>query len=348
MSIKDRIEARWYADSPGPLALLTPLEWLFKKISRNKKAKDQLSAHVSPVPVVVVGNLSVGGTGKTPVIISLAKQLAARGLNVGIVSRGYGRSLTEPHSLNPNSTPAEAGDEPIEIFEATRCPMVVAQDRALAIQLLNKNHKLDVILSDDGMQHYRMGRHAEVLVVSEALGFGNGHCLPVGPLRESTTRLNNVDFVLINKAVSQPHTSKHSSLRVLEGKANTYEFTVQPVIWRNVVTDAERPLDSFQQGKQKAYAGIGQPEKFFSTLENLGVVFEAKAKTDHANYSALDFNDTDVDHYLMTAKDAVKCKNLAPANSWYLQVDTQLPVGFVDSLLKSLNLADSTHPPKSH
>lgn len=336
MRLQQAIERRWYASSPGILSLLLPLEYVFKALSRRRKGKylTQLGksspeqASFSHLPVIVIGNLSVGGTGKTPVIIALTRLLQSQGLKVGVVSRGYGRKTTDLHHLSESSTPTEAGDEPLEIMQRCYCDVVVAKERVLAVEYLVKHCKPDVILSDDGLQHYAMARQMEIVVANVNQGFGNGHCLPVGPLREPINRLQDVDFLLING-----NEREHPSLKGLPHMKRS-AFTVAPAAWVNVVNGEREALDFQPDQPTQAYAGIGQPEKFFSTLRSLGIEAECSAKLDHAKFEQSDFNDTSVKTFVMTAKDAVKCKAIAPNNAWYLEVNAELNSEFEAAFLE--------------
>jgi len=333
--LKNAIEKRWYADSPGMLNVLLPFEVLFRWAASRRRAQATRQNTVEAAPVVVIGNLSVGGTGKTPVIVALVTLLEKQNLNVAVVSRGYGRSSTELHHLNAESTAAEAGDEPIEIFQRCACDVVVHEKRNLAVDYVQQKLKPDVILSDDGLQHYAMPRDVEIVVVSRSLGFGNQHCLPVGPLREPLSRLNSVDFVLINNASNTSTAREHPSLASVDQNLS-HMFSVQPVAWVNVHSGQRQTLE-FKPGKNVcAYAGIGQPSKFFSELEKLGLATTQFAKDDHASYQLADFDSTKFDAYVMTAKDAVKCRGLAPENTWYLEVEAGLPSLFTAQLLRKL------------
>lgn len=336
MGLKTLVEKCWYANSPKVLIALAPLEYLFKKLSSRRKAKHSMRAPRAPKPVIIVGNIVVGGTGKTPVIIALARLLIAQGIRPGIISRGYGRTSEALHIVGPKSTPALAGDEPLEIYQATKCPIVVSEDRNFAVEVLVKSADIDIVLSDDGLQHYNLTRQMEIAVFNQFHGAGNGHCLPVGPLRESVSRLHSVNFVLINQ--SPPD---HSSLRDIREHVHN-DFSVEPVSWVNVRTGEERALNELlPELKDKnlcAVAGIGQPEKFFNSLSSLGLSFTKSAKVDHANYSREDFKESKFDGFLMTAKDAVKCKEIAPDNSWFLKVEALLPDEFKQMFLEDVQL----------
>jgi len=327
MGLKTLIEACWYGKNPSILYPLVPLEYIFKRLASRRKKKLSKSSQSATVPVIVVGNIVVGGTGKTPVLIALAKILIDQGLHVGVISRGYGRSAESLHIVSPLSTPNLAGDEPIEIFRATGCPVVVSEDRSFALSVLLKSGEFDVVLSDDGLQHYALSRQLEIAVFNQFHGIGNGHCLPLGPLREPVARLDTVNFILINKSATE-----HASIKELRKHVHS-DFEVTPVSWVNVKTLEQRSLEQFSQSvknkRMLALAGIGQPKKFFNTLSALQLEFNQRAKKDHAYFSESDFPTEHFDVFVMTAKDAVKCRDLAPENSWYLNVQADFPDEFV-------------------
>ncbi len=334
MGLKKLIEACWYGQSPGILYPLLPLELLFKRLSAKRKQKLESEREALTVPVVVIGNIVVGGTGKTPVLIAIAQFLKSQGLRPGVISRGYGRASKSLHIVSPASTPDLAGDEPLEIFQATACTVVVSEDRNFALSILQQSADIDVVLSDDGMQHYGLNRHLEVAIFNQFHGLGNSHCLPLGPLREPPSRLDTINFILINQA-----TYSHPSLKSI-GDHFCTEFRIAPVKWVHVNTGQEKPLNSLVKelkGKKVcAVAGLGQPKKFFTTLSELGISFTKKIKKDHAYYRASDFNSGKYHTYLMTAKDAVKCKGLAPKNSWFLQVEAVLTNEFKSEFMFDL------------
>ncbi len=329
MSLQAQIEKRWYAASPGILIGLAPLAWLFTLLARRRRQHAESTRTRLAVPVVVVGNINIGGTGKTPVLVALVQHLQRQQKRVGVVSRGYGRTRSGLALAHSSSTASDIGDEPLEIFTATNCPLAVAETRREAIDGLLAAHELDVILSDDGLQHYPMYRDVEIAVVGKEQGFGNGWCLPVGPLREPIDRLSECDFVLVNSGVGASRaTAAHESLRAIPtGKAS--EFFIEACAWVNVRSGARRELTEFTETSIVAYAGLGQPKKFFDTLTYLGVEAEFRAKPDHYVYDADAFSDADVDLYLMTAKDAVKCRDIAPDNAWYLHIQARLAPDFL-------------------
>lgn len=319
MSLGERLVRAWYQGHPA-LGLLAPLEALYRRVARRKRERFLAglgSIQRAPVPVIVVGNLTVGGTGKTPMILWLIGHLRARGLKVGVVSRGYGATPPSlPWRVRASDTAAVAGDEPLLIVQRTGVALVTDPDRGRAVERLLAEESLDVILSDDGLQHYRLARDLELVMVDAARGFGNGRCLPAGPLREPLERLAEVDAVIHNGAAVDP--------------ADGFGLTLQPSALVNLRSGETRPLDFFPPGQRlHALAGIGNPGRFFATLEGLHWQPLPHAFADHATYSAADLTFTPALPLVMTEKDAVKCRSFAAADWWYLAVDAQPSAAFV-------------------
>ncbi len=313
----------WYRGHPL-LWLLLPLTLVFCLLRNCRRLAYRLgwlSSFGVDVPVVVVGNITVGGSGKTPLVIALCEQLQARGERPGVVSRGYGGRLTETgrdvvHQLGRQDSPMAVGDEPWMIFQRTGCPVVVGRDRAAAVEHLLANNDCTVVVSDDGLQHYRMRRNLEIVVVDAGRLLGNGLCLPAGPLRESVDRLSSVDLVVYNGRVTQP-------LAMTDADAC---YTLEPMPLVNLQSGEERPLPSFAGSKVLAVAGIGHPQRFFDLLERHGIEVDACACRDHH-----DFRDDEIRRWarktvIMTEKDAVKCRSRVRAMQtgfdeiWYLPV----------------------------
>ncbi|MBC9251352.1 tetraacyldisaccharide 4'-kinase [Pseudomonas alcaligenes] len=326
MAFSDRLLAAWYRGHPA-LGLLRPLEWLYRRVVQGKRQAflaGQGDIFRSPVPVLVVGNITVGGTGKTPLILWLIEHCRARGLRVGVVSRGYGATPAQlPWRVRSEDAAAVAGDEPLLIVQRTGVPLMIDPQRARAVQALLKQEALDLILCDDGLQHYRLARDLELVLIDVARGLGNRRCLPAGPLREPAERLDTVDAVLFNGAAGDS----------TEG----YAFNLQPSVLVNLRSGARLPLTHFPAGQAvHAVAGIGNPQRFFNTLEALHWQVLAHPFADHATFTpaALDFGD-DLP-LLMTEKDAVKCRSFAAEHWWYLAVDAQPSPAFVDWLDRQL------------
>lgn len=270
----------------------------------------------APVPVAVVGNITVGGTGKTPLVIWLVLQLQQRGLHVGVVSRGYGgKASSYPHILTPTTTAQEAGDEPTLIAKTTGAPVAVSPSRPDAVKALLSSHPLDIIISDDGLQHHALGRDLEIVVVDTERRFGNGYLLPAGPLRESKKRLQKVDAVVFNGAGVS--TDKYNK--------NTFNMHLKPKKAVNLKTGEQ--VEPKTLSSVIVMAGIGHPPRFFCTVRNCGI-FPLKeiAFADHQHYtlSSLSVLAQPDQSLLMTEKDAVKCLPFAQENWWFLPVDAVL------------------------
>ena len=306
--------------------LLLPLSWLYGAVTALIRASYSLgwrSAWRSPVPVVIVGNLTAGGNGKTPVVIWLVEQLQLRGYRVGVVSRGYGgKSDVYPLLLSNATSTAQAGDEPVLIHQRTQAPVAVSPKRSEAIKALLKAHALDFIITDDGLQHYALQRDFELVVIDGVRRFGNGWWLPAGPMRERAGRLRSVDAVITNGGI-----------------AATGEIPMQLVARQavNLVTGERLPAQQLQH--VVAMAGIGHPPRFFATLNMLGIEPKSEyAFADHQDYSLAQLSPltSGPQTLLMTEKDAVKCRAFAQPNWWYLPVDAQLPPDQAEQLLLNI------------
>lgn len=353
---------RWYA------WCLLPLSWLYTAVAALHARWHIKRRTPLAVPVVVVGNITTGGTGKTPVLIALAKSLTQKHVKVGIVSRGYGSEAPYyPYTVAVDDAPKVSGDEPLLIARETHCPVVIGRDRVAAAEQLIANHSVDIILSDDGLQHHRLPRQIEIVVVDGDRGLGNHLCLPAGPLREPARRLTRVDWVLINRTtigstpVEKPVRADVAVGEEQQGRERGYtdssggdnprlpvDVRLQATAWRHVQTQALYPLiplpwlEAEQDNAQnppsiRAVAGIGHPERFFNTLGQLGLQCETLAFDDHHNYSAEDFIGWQDDIVLMTEKDAVKYHALSqqqalPTRCWSLVVDIALPQALIDQV----------------
>lgn len=315
----------WSGESPL-WRLLLPLSWLYGLVSGAIRLCYRLGlkrAWRAGVPVVVVGNLTAGGNGKTPVVIWLVEQLQRRGLRVGVVSRGYGgKAASYPLLLNSETTTAEAGDEPVLIFQRTGAPVAVSPDRAEAVSAILANHSVNIIVTDDGLQHYRLARDVEIVVVDGVRRFGNGWWLPAGPMRERVSRLKTVDAVITNGGI--PH-------------AGEIPMRLEPGLAVNLRTGERR--DVAQLSNVVAMAGIGHPPRFFATLEACGVhPQKCVPLADHQTLTAADVNAllSKAQTLVMTEKDAVKCRAFAEDNWWYLPVDAHLSGTEPEALLEKL------------
>ncbi|MBV8495278.1 MAG: tetraacyldisaccharide 4'-kinase [Gammaproteobacteria bacterium] len=265
-------------------------------------------------PVVVVGNLTVGGTGKTPLVIWLARVLEAEGLKVGIVSRGYGRKGGEVRAVEPGASWREVGDEAIILARRSACPTVVAADRVAGARALVARG-VEVILADDGLQHLRLARDCAVVVIDGARGFGNGRLLPAGPLREPVIALGRADAVVVNG--ERAHASLGGALRAQQALA----MRLAPgAAVRLDGGDRDRPLASFRGARVHAVAGIGNPERFFRDLRSAGIEVLEHPFPDHHPFAAAELSFADELPVLMTEKDAVKCAGFANPRLWYVPV----------------------------
>lgn len=322
MKFADRIVQAWYEGHAG-LVALWPLEKLYSTVIRRKRKRflrGELDSYRAPVPVIIVGNITVGGTGKTPLILWLIEFCRSKGLRVGVVSRGYGGEPPRwPWLVQASDDASLVGDEPCLLVRRTGVPLVIDPQRPNAVRHLLAEHEVDVVLCDDGLQHYQLARDLELVLVDASRGLGNQRCLPAGPLREPVERLQSVDAVLFNGAK--------------QDSAHGFAMSLEPTQLINVQTGESQPLSYFPAGQQvHAVAGIGHPQRFFNTLEQLCWRPIAHAFADHAQYRAEDLNFADELPVLMTEKDAVKCQSFAQPNWWYVAVDAQPSLQFAQWL----------------
>ena len=334
------VEKRWYG-KPGILLALLPLEYLFRSIAKQriKQRGSRVSSGELPgcsennVPVIVVGNLSVGGTGKTPFIIALIRAFTHLGYRPGVISKGYGRRSTQTMIVNDQSTPDDAGDEPVLIYKETSAPVVVGSDRnTSALTLLSKTD-CNLIFTDDGLQDYSFRRDIELVVVDANRAFGNRHLLPVGPLREPLERLHSVDLVVLNgNEQSVAQVKQLASIRQLDGE-RVQQVSIKPLYLTNLKTREKLPLEQLSQlSNIAAVAGLGNPEKFFRTLAALGATFQKKIFPDHYRFQPADFDSLKNNTVVMTTKDAVKCASFATESFWELNVAMHVPESVVSWL----------------
>ena len=304
------LQWHWYRITPLHL-LLFPLSLLFRLIVAIRRQLFRLGILSSirlPVPVIIVGNITVGGTGKTPLTLWLVEQLLANGWHPGIISRGFGGSGSKAQEVSHNSDPATVGDEPVLMAQRKLCPVWIGRERPAAARALLAAHpECDIIISDDGLQHYRLQRDVEIAVVDGVRRFGNGLLLPAGPLREAVSRLREVDAVVVNGGMA----AAGEYLMQLEGM-NFYNL-LNPEITATA--------DDFKDQSVHAIAGIGHPERFFRHLHKLGLSPQTHPYPDHHRYCAADLAYADANVLLMTEKDAVKCSAFADEKCWVLRVD---------------------------
>lgn len=315
--------------------MLFPLSILFGLVSALRRVLYRiglLRAIRLPVPVIVVGNISVGGTGKTPLVLWLADFLRQQGYHPGIVSRGYGGGIQGAVAVDIRSDPAIVGDEPLLLAKKSGCPVWVGRDRVAAGNALLRAHpECDVLVSDDGLQHFRLDRDMEIAVVDGERKFGNGLLLPAGPLREGVSRLRSVDAVVVNGG----------SLKAAMLLRNEFEMSLEGEVFCNLRHPEMRAVAADFGGKKlHAVAGIGNPQRFFAHLRRLGLAFEEHAFPDHCVFRPQDLDYDDADALLMTEKDAVKCAGFADERYWALAVEAILPPAFGQTVLQKLRDID--------
>jgi tetraacyldisaccharide 4'-kinase len=319
------IEQQWVRISWWHI-LLIPISWLFWLLSSIRRLAYRLGILKSyriPVPVIVVGNISIGGTGKTPLVIWLVEQLRQAGFSPGIVSRGYGSRHQLPVEVAKDSAATAVGDEPVLLARRAHCPLWVGADRVAAQQaLLHAHPECDVIISDDGLQHYRMQRDIELVVVDAERMFGNNLLIPAGPLREPVSRLSEVDAVIYNGKLG------NASGFAMSLSADTIHHLQDPGKTRNV--------ESLHGKTVHAVAGIGNPRRFFQQLRNMQLSIEEHAFADHHDFQPEDLAFAKDDVVLMTEKDAVKCAAFAQENWWYLPVDAVVDKALAEYIIKKL------------
>lgn len=307
---------------------MTPAACLFGAIAAIRRALFALGWRERVgvgVPVVVVGNVTVGGTGKTPTVIALVQALRAAGFTPGVVSRGYRAKGGEPRPVTSASSPLQVGDEPVLIARRTSVPVWVAADRVACAKALRAAHDdVDVIVSDDGLQHYRLAREVELVVFDQRLG-GNGFLLPAGPLREPLSRRR--DATLVNNPFE----------RTLPPWPNTHALTLTPGdAWHLSEPSLRRPLAQFAGARVLAAAGIGAPERFFATLRAAGLSPITRALPDHYAFHDNPFIDDRVDAILVTEKDAVKLSAWRDARIWVVPVEATLPARLIALVVEKL------------
>ncbi|GIU20823.1 tetraacyldisaccharide 4'-kinase [Shewanella colwelliana] len=317
----------WYGRQLGGYGLLAilllPLSALFYLLSSVRRWRFKWGIKQAcpiDVPVIVVGNITVGGSGKTPTVIYLIELLRRQGYTPGVISRGYGVKFEGTKWVLPELGAKQVGDEPAMIVGRTQVPMVIGKDRVAAANALLSDNKVDVIISDDGLQHYSLHRDIELLVLDGERRLGNGFLLPAGPLREGAWRQQSVDHVIVN---GQTANDNEYAMQLLPGEL--VSLTAPSAVF-------EGYSDSV------AIAGIGNPARFFNTLNEMGISpLITHAFEDHHDYSAADILAiANGHHVLMTEKDAVKCREFAKENWWYLPVDAKLPAKFEQQLLAQL------------
>lgn len=319
MSVQSWLNRIWYERAAPPWWLL-PLSLTYGAVAGSRRylyAKQWRKSTRVSAPVVVVGNLSVGGTGKTPLVCWLVARLARLGLKPGVVTRGYGGSSGSVRLIVVSDDPSVVGDESILLARRTGVPVAVGRDRPAASQLLI-NAGCNVIVSDDGLQHYALMRDCEIVVIDGDRRFGNGWLLPAGPLREAPGRLATADAIVVN-----------GGRALLEG---AFSMRLEAKNALSVIGAARRSLDDFAAGSVHAVAGIGNPERFFNMLRAHGIEVAGHPLPDHANIRSVDISFGDERPVLMTEKDAVKCAGIAGPQHWYVPVTASFDGAESDAL----------------
>lgn len=329
--LEHKIQSIWYGKSPIRF-LLWPFSVVFGMILFLRKFLYRIGLKKTVTfncPVIIVGNITVGGTGKTPLVIALANFLQSQGYAPGIISRGYKGTNQLPQLVNEKSDPAVVGDEAVLLAKRAHCPLVISKDRIAAMERLLKETGCNVVLSDDGLQHLALGRSIEIAVINAHAGFGNGFLLPAGPLRESKTRLKTVDFCVVNggEAIQKNHAAHQFAMSLqLEGCVNLKDGT------------RFEDLSQLSSKTLHAVAGIGFPDQFFRALKALGLIFTPHAFSDHYPFKKQDFNFLKADEWVvMTEKDAVKCQTFADERYWYIPISAKLPTAFFSSIIGRVN-----------
>lgn len=330
-----RLQRIWYSESaPIGLRILEAPYRAAVALRRWRYAAGSSATVRFETPVVVVGNLTVGGTGKTPLVIALVRALCARGLRCGVVTRGYRSGIRVPTIIDAGSAqPQQHGDEPALMARATGVPVAICPDRVAAARTLI-DRGVDVVVSDDGLQHYRLGRSLEVVVVDGARGFGNARLLPAGPLREPLQRLGEVDWLVVNGPASArcaaqlapfAHRRDRLDMRLVPGDAVQL---ADPSL--------RRPLQQFTGAPVHAVAGIGNPARFFATLRDAGLQVVEHPFPDHHVFRASDLEFDTAGEILMTAKDAVKCRSLPGLRAWEVPVEARFDDAGWETLLAQI------------
>lgn len=312
--------------------LLAPLAGLFRAVVTLRRWLYRggiLRSVRMPLPVIVVGNISVGGTGKTPLVLWLVAHLRAAGYRPGIISRGYGTPARAARAVPPDGDPAVCGDEPLLLAQRSGCAVWIGKDRVAAARaLLHANPECNVLVSDDGLQHYRLARDVEIAVVDAGRGHGNGWMMPAGPLREPPSRLDRVNAVVVRGAAQEtlPAATPPRYAMALEAAG----------LMRLRGAGRTMAASHFRRLRVHAVAGIGNPQQFFDTLSRLGIAHTPHAFADHHPFRETDISFENCDAVVMTEKDAVKCRRFASKKHWMLRVDARISDALAHDVLEQI------------
>lgn len=330
------LESIWYdSDKSNSLGrkLLMPLSYIYSAINQYQRKTQTKNQVKLACPVIVVGNITVGGTGKTPLTIHIVKLLIQAGYHPAIITRGYGgKATTWPQSVNAESDSNLVGDEAVLMASSTAVPVYAGANRLESIELLLEKHQCDVIVSDDGMQHYKLPRDIQIAVIDGKRQLGNGYCLPAGPLREKKERLDSCDLIVVNGKNDKP----------IKEVNNYYEMDLAGQTLINLSTLEASPISNFKDQTVQALTGIGNPQRFYSSLKDAGLNVIENSFPDHHAFEEYDLKFDDTSVVIMTEKDAVKCKPIIDASSierkqyWCLPVEAKLPNEFNIALLTKL------------
>lgn len=338
MKLEQALLDSWYGGKYWSWLLLPlwPVVAVLVAYKRRRYLSHKTSLTRPTVPVIVVGNLTVGGTGKSPMVMALCRLLKEKGYQPGIVSRGYGVSAPVPRRVSADSDPFQMGDEPVMLASRTQCPLAICSDRLLAAQLLCEQTDVDVIVSDDGLQHYGMTRDIEIVMLDAKRGLGNGFLLPVGPLREPVSRLHTVDFAVTLSDQSKPSIPGVSTIHTVDSMPLVADCLV------NLATGEIKHTEYLaEQNHWHVCAGIGNPSRFLATLQSLGMTtYQSSWHSDHHRFQSSDIPSSGP--VVMTEKDAVKCRSLSLSNKdvWFLRVSLTLSQAFSERLLDRLQVIE--------
>jgi len=313
----------WYGNA-WQCMLFLPVSWLYKQLVQMRRflyRNHIIKSRAFDVPVIVIGNITAGGSGKTPLVIWVVDVLRSAGYRPAIISRGYrGKASTWPQQVRVDSDPTVVGDEAVLLAQRCKCPIAAGPDRCASIDALLEHTDCNIIIADDGMQHYAMQRDIEIAVVDGVRRFGNHRMLPAGPLREPVSRLDEVDFIVSNGVAGR----------------GEYSMLVKGLVAHNITSGQVVGLERFSGKTVHAVCGIGNPERFFSSLKQFGINIIEHAFPDHHNYDMNEISYSDDIPVLMTEKDAVKCQRFTLQNSWVVPVEADLNKHFAPRLLALL------------